>query len=139
MKKLFIISIVALLSFNVSAQRGWANAPKDNTGRNLTFYSKAITIASTDSIAPNASESYYTISVASAKTLHIKNTNAQKWDKVHIEFSADGTTRLMTLTGTAMLADIYRDTISVMSSRKSYVEWVYDGTKWVQYNRYQQH
>ncbi len=141
MKKIILIAIVGLFVMaNVAeAQRGWANSPADNTGRNLVFYSKAITIGSVDSIAPNASESFYTIPVAAAKTLTIKNTNAKLWDKVHIQFTADATSRLMTLTGSKMLSDINRDTISVMSSRISFVEWYYNGTKWVQYNRYQQH
>lgn len=141
MKKTFLIAIIGIVTmFNtVSAQRFGTKTSDDNTGRTLTFVSKSITIGSTDSIAPNASHTYYTIPVAAAKTLHIKNTNAQKWDVVTIQFTADATTRLMTLTGTAMLSDINRDTISVMSSRVATLEWYYNGTKWVQQHRYQQH
>jgi hypothetical protein len=141
MKKfLFSFAIIASLSIiTASAQRFGAAPAGDPTGQSVTYVSKSITIGSTDSISPNASFSYYTIPVAAAKTLIIKNLNAQKWDRCLIQFTADATTRLITLQGTKMLSDINRDTISVMSSRSSTVEYYYNGTKWVQITRYQQH
>jgi hypothetical protein len=140
MKKFILIAAIGIITaFTASAQRFGSRAGDDYTGRSLTLKSYTVTIGSTDSIAPNASFTFYKMAVAGAKTLHIKNTNAQLWDRCHIQFTADATTRLITLTGTAMLADINRDTISVMSSRTSFVEFYYNGTKWVQCNRYQQH
>lgn len=139
MKKLILVAIIGIVTtFSASAQRGWANAPKDNTGRNLTFSTASPSIGSTDSIAPNTSYSFYKMAVAGAKTLHVKNSNARLWDKCLIEFTADGTNRLITLTGNDMLSSTTSDTITVFSSRKATVEFYYNGTKWVQLTRYQQ-
>lgn len=138
MKKIILIALGAF-TLTASAQRFGTLPNQDNTGASLKYSSKSQTIGSTDSIAPNAYESFYAIPVAAAKTLHIKNTNAKLWDKCIIRFAADATTRLITLTGINMLSDINRDTVSVMSSRITVVQFLYDGTKWMQVNRYQQH
>jgi len=140
MKNLLSLFIIGLaFTLNASAQRFGTTPNRDNTGGVLVYKTASPSLGSTDSIAPDAFESFYKVAVAGAKTIHIRSTYAKTWDRCHIEFTADGTTRLMTLTGTAMLSDINRDTISVMSSRKSWVSFYYNGTKWVQYNRYQQH
>lgn len=139
MKKILLsLCIVALVALTASAQRFGTLPSGDNTGQTTTYISKAITIASTDSIAPGASHTFYTIPVAAAKTLRIKNTNAKTWDRVLIQFTADATNRLITLTGTKMLADTQRDTITVFASKIATVEFYYNGTKWVQFHRYQQ-
>lgn len=139
MKKLIFASIFLLATLAVSAQRFGVGANQDNTGRTLTYQYKSITIASTDSIAPNGFESFYVIPVAAAKTLHIKKTNAKIADRCTIKFTADATTRLLTMTGNDMSSDINRDTVSVMSSRSTILTYFYDGTKWYEMHRYQQH
>jgi hypothetical protein len=146
MKKfLSICAIITAFTLGANAQRFSVANSGDNTGQSVTYAAPVAityTAAATDSIAPNASETWLKINVSAAHTIHVKKSRAQKFDVCHIIFYnpvADNTTRLMTMTGIDMYPDINTDTISVMSSRISRVDYVYDGIKWIKSGRYQQH
>lgn len=139
MKKLIaIIGISSVLAITASAQRFGVPPSGDNTGQSVTYSTAAPTIGSTDSISPGASYSYYTMAIASAKTLRLRNVKAKKWDVAQIVFSADATNRLVTMTGTKMYSNATTDTMTVYASKIAWVRFLYDGTKWIQTGRFQQ-
>jgi|GEM_PF-2368528 len=143
MKKIFLIATLAIFTLTASAQR-WQNAPADNTGRNLTFLSITKSLSSTDSIKPCGSESFYKFNaITAAKTLIIKTTEAKLWDRVTVEFTCDTLTpgRVVTFsTGTGanintLWTSSSGNTITVKTSKKAVVTFLYDGTAWSEEKR----
>ena len=139
MKKILLVAIAIIgLTVSMSAQL-WQNPPKDNTGRNLTFCSKTVTLAATDSINPGFSETYYVFAVlAEAKTIIIKTTAARKWDRVTLEFTSDGNgagrvVTFSTISGgiiNSLWTTITGDAFTVKQDKKFLIRFIYDGTQW---------
>lgn len=143
MKKIFVLFILAVAVFTASAQR-WQNPPKDNTGRQLTFYTGSLTLANTDSIAPNASHSYFVCdTLKHAKTIIVKTINAKKWDEVTFEFLCDTLTagRVVTFsTGnypytSTLWTTTSGNTITVKKQKRALVTFLFDGTRWTEQSR----
>jgi hypothetical protein len=138
MKKLFLIAFTALFALSVNAQstkpRFGTSASEDNTGRTLTYSSKvSVTLAATDSISPNASMTFYKFTtLAGAKTINAKIKNAHQWDLIILEFTADGTNRVVTF-GTNFIS---AGTDTVVASKKSIVSFVFDGVAWIERSRF---
>lgn len=142
MKKILLALVIVVTSLVASAQstspRFGTTVHDDPTFQNLTNSQATVTLAATDSISPNAFNSYYKASVAGAKTLHIRGVNAHLWDRCFIQITADGTNRLITLTGSAMQSVASTDTITAFANKQIFVGYYFNGTKWVQMTRIQQ-
>ncbi len=140
MKKIFLIALISFATLTASAQR-WQNAPKDNTGRNLTFLSVTTkTLAATDSIKPCGSESFYRFtSILGNKTLTLKTTEAKLWDRVTLEFTSDSI-RVVTFgtgsgSGSRLWTTVSGNTIATKADKKSLITFLYDGTYWCEERR----
>lgn len=132
MKKILALSIVALLALNVSAQRGWANAPKDNTGRNLTLELKTPTSAATYTLAPRASKTYVKMTTLAADLgVTAIVTSAKVCDELVFIFVADGSARTVTFNAGLVPSA----TMVVDASSKATVSFVFDGTAFIETGR----
>lgn len=133
MKKLFSFIALAGLVFTLSAQittpRFGTTANKDNTGRVLTYAYVAPAYAASYAIVANAYETTVKMgTLTGAQTLTATVTNCHVTDKLSIVFVADGTNRVVTFsTGFASGGNI-----TVNSSTTMTVNFVFNGTGWVQ-------
>lgn len=135
--------LITAITLSVSAQR-WSNAPGDNTGRQLTFADKTVTITGHDSITPGASYTYYNFStLTSADTILIRQHSAKKYDKVILNFLCDTLTAGRVVTIVAAGTGGYNkawttssgNTMTVKKSK--HAQWVFEfnGTYWGEVSR----
>jgi len=144
MKKILsLIVILGLSAVTMYAQR-WDNAPGDNTGRQLTFASTTVTLATTDSISPRFSETFYTFAtLTEAKTLIIKTNAARKWDRVTLEFTSDsnvgGWVVTFSTTSGGVINSLWTtdasDELNPGQSKSATITFLFDGTKWTEQTR----
>lgn len=147
MKKFLSIAMIALTAIfiapQVSAQRFGDGRHSDNTGRVVTYVDKSVTLANTDSITPNASYSFYTITaLTAAKTVGIRTTLAKKWDQVQIKFTSDTLTagRIITFQttsggSTVLWTTTSGNTVTAKKSKSVVMTFIFDGTVWMEENR----
>jgi|SRR6185369_1859150 len=145
MKKLLFAALFAVSTLTVSAQRFSATGLSGgNTGADLNYFSYTRTLASTDSIRPNAFRSYYTFdTLKAAKTLIIKTFSAKKFDEVSLEFKADTLTagRVVTFSSgssansSLLWTTTSGNTITVKKQKSAIVVFMFDGTYWCEKSR----
>ncbi len=142
MKKIFAILAIGLFTLTVQAQRFGTGASSDNTGAAVSYTQHlGVVLADTDSINPDAFNSFYTFAALThAKTVKIKNTKAKKWDKTHLEFVSDTLTagRVITFGSTAVspcITTTSGGTITAKTSKKVLIVFIFDGTAWVEESR----
>lgn len=144
MKKILsIIAIICVTVLSMDAQR-WANAPGDNTGRQLVFASTTVTLATTDSISPRFSETFYTFAtLTEAKTIIIKVNGAKKWDRVTLSFTSDnnavGRTVTFSTTSGGVVNKLWTsdasNELTPIQSKSATITFLYDGNKWTEQTR----
>lgn len=136
MKKIFLIAILGLFTLTSFSQaltpRFGGPPPADNTGRNLTYISLSPTLLATDSIAPNASYTFYKFTtLAEAKTITANVKRSRKCDHIEMVFTSDGTGRVVTFsTGFIPLT-----TLTLVASKKATINFVFDGVAWLEESR----
>ena len=106
--------------------RGWANRPKDNTGRTITRewveLAYAATIALT-ALKVNISH-YFVAQLTGALTINATTTDFEDLDEVIFYFGTDGTQRIVTF-GTKFLSS---GTVTIPASKTAIVRGIYDKT-----------
>jgi len=133
-KLLFLVTLQIALAGSLFAQNStprFGSPPNgDNTGRTLPYAFKVQTYAAALQQFPNAFETIYKINLTGALTDSIKVDNANIGDRVIIIFTGD-TTRVVTFTQRAHSTG----TLSVANTKRAVIEFVFDGTYWLETNR----
>lgn len=137
MKK-FIFSLIAIVfALSVSAQqtrpRFGVTKNEDNTGRVVTYGYLAPTVTATTVIAPNKYDNLYVLSTGTiSPVVNFTTTASYVGDRVTIITLATGATSTVTLGGNVLTS---ASTYTVASTKKSTIQFVFDGSKFVEISR----
>ncbi len=137
MKKLILSLFLVSITLCVSAQQATSRFHTDQTTKNMVIVDKAVTLANTDSIAPAASITYYFFTALThAKTLDARIAYARKCDKIVLYFTCDTLTagRVVTF-GTHMKTTSSGGTMTVKTSKKANIIFMFDGVAWIEESR----
>jgi len=148
MKKLiFLLAIIATMfavQIEAQAQRFGTLKNQDNTYRALNVGLINYTIAAgvdTIKAIPNAFETHVrvTTTLTDSVAFQIKaTTNSKLGDKIYLQARSDGSTRKLKLVSSTNLIVGSTTSISLVANKSAILTFYYDGTRWLEVDRFVQ-
>lgn len=106
---------------------------QDNTGRVLTYGVVAKTYSSTITVNPNYYETVIDVATLTGDaTVTSTVTNAAKYDKLNILFTADTSTRTVSF-GSGFANN--KGNLAIAPSTKYWLRFIFNGTVWIEGSR----
>ncbi len=125
------ISMGGMFLSTAIVARGWANAPRENTGRVLTMAFTEPAYAATITVVPNASRTFVKPGALTGNlTLNVTVTNSKDLDELEIMLTNSSTKRVVTL-GANFLSDnslLLANAFNIPASKSAIVKAIYDAT-----------
>lgn len=137
MKKLFSILTLCLVAVAAQAQytypRFGTAKNDDNTGRVITYGYTSQAATSTIVVTPNKSNTTYAVATLTlSPVINFTVTKSYAADRTVFTFSAAASTRSVTFGGPVVSAGTY----TLGSGKRGCVAFIFDGSKYVEENRF---